>query len=115
MKELTVQGMSIAPGVVETVVSIAANEVEGITAIGALTSSNIRSILSGKATPQGIDCDVDEEGNLLIGVHISVAYGTPLPEIANNVRKAVCDAVALQIGVPVASVDIYIDGIQFAQ
>ena len=115
MKELTVAGMSIAPSVIETVVSIAANEVEGVTAIGSLTSQRIRSILSGKATPQGIECEVNEAGELQVGIHMSVAYGTPLPEIAAKVRLAVSDAVAVQIGIPVASVDIFIDAIQFAE
>ena len=50
-----------------------------------------------------------------MGIHMSVAYGTPLPEIAAKVRLAVSDAVAVQIGIPVASVDIFIDAIQFAE
>ena len=115
MKELVVQGMTLAPDVVETVVSLAANEVENVTAVGSLTSQGIRSILSGKATPQGIECEATEDGQLVIGIHITVAYGTPLPEIADKVRTAVCDAIAVQIGVPVAAVDVYIDSIQFTE
>ena len=59
MNELNLDGMALAPGVVETIVSIAANEVE-------------------------------------------------------DLRQAVADAVASQVGAQVSSVDVYIDGIQFA-
>ena len=44
---------------------------------------------------------------------MDVKSGNVLPDLAANVRRAVVDAVATQVGVKVASVDIYIDGIQF--
>ena len=34
MNELNLDGMALAPGVVETIVSIAANEVEGVASVG---------------------------------------------------------------------------------
>ena len=48
-------------------------------------------------------------------VRIEVYYGFVLPEVASSLRQAVADAVASQVGVEVASVDVYIDGIQFAE
>ena len=56
MTDLNVDGMALAPGVVETIVSIAA-----------------------------------------------------------NLRQAIADAVTSQVGVQVSSVDVYIDGMQFAR
>ena len=44
MTELNVDGMALAPGVVETIVSIAANEVEGVACIGPSTTSGLRSV-----------------------------------------------------------------------
>lgn len=112
MKELNIDGMSIAPGVVETIVSIAMSEVEGVTAVGALSVNGLMAAIKGQGNPQGIETDV-EDGKLAVGIHCEVAYGTPLPEIAASIRQAVYDAVTTQIGIPMARVDVYVDGIQF--
>ena len=47
--------------------------------------------------------------------HIDAYFGQVLPEVADRVRNAVVDAVASQVGAEVASVDVYIDGLQFAE
>ena len=113
MKEITVEGMSIASNVIETIVSIALNDVKGITAVGATPVNGIMQALSGKGIAQGIEVDSDEAGKVALGIHVEVEYGTPLPEIAADIRQAVYDAVTTQIGVPVGRVDVYVDGIQF--
>ena len=102
MTELNVDGMALAPGVVETIVSIAANEVEGVACIG-------------PSTTQGIDITVDEEDKLHISIRVDVYYGYVLPDLAANIRQAISDAVTSQVGIPVGSVDVYIDGMQFAR
>lgn len=112
MKELSIEGMSIAPGVVETIISVAMSEVEGVTAVGINSVNGLVAAISGKGSAQGIDVDVADD-KLVVDIHVDVAYGSPLPEIAARIRQTVYDAVTTQVGVPVGSVDVYIDGIQF--
>ena len=113
MKELSIGGMSIAPGVVETIISVAMSEVEGVTAVGVTSVNGLVAAIAGKGSAQGIDVDVDANGQLAVGIHVEVSSGQPLPEIAARIRQAVFDAVTSQIGIPVGSVDVYIDGVQF--
>jgi uncharacterized alkaline shock family protein YloU len=113
MKELSIGGMSIAPGVVETIISVAMSEVEGVTAVGMTAVNGLVATISGKGSAQGIDVDVNEAGELTVDIHVEVAYGKPLPEIAAGIRQAVYDAVTSQIGIPVGKVDVYVDGVQF--
>ena len=115
MTDLNVDGMALAPGVVETIVSIAVGEVEGVASVGPSSSSSLRSVFGSKPITQGIDIVVDEEDKLAISVRVDVYYGHVLPELAAKVRQAVADAVASQVGIPVGSVDVYIDGMQFAR
>lgn len=116
MSELNLEGMAIAPGVVETIVSIAVREVEGVAAVGSTaTKGNLRSMLGGKPSTQGIELEVDGGSKLKIAAHIDVYFGQVLPEVADRVRSAIADAVASQVGAEVSSVDVYIDGIQFAE
>lgn len=115
MTELNVDGMALASGVVETIVSIAANEVEGVASVGPSSANGLRSMFAGKPSTHGIDITVDDEDKLNIAVRVDVYYGYALPEIAANLRQAVADAVASQVGIGVGSVDVYIDGMQFAR
>ena len=117
MSELNLDGMAIAPGVVETIVSIALSDVEGVASIGSTNAANrgIRQVLGGKPSTQGIEIEADDEGKLQVSVHLDVYYGQVLPDVADRVRAAIADAVASQVGAEIASVDVYIDGIQFAE
>lgn len=114
MADLNIEGMAIAPGVVETIVSLAARDVEGVAAIGDLPIGGIRTLIGGnKASSQGVEVDMGEDDALLISIRLAVKSGNALPDVAANVRRAVADAVNTQVGAKVGSVDIYIDGIQF--
>ena len=114
MSELNLDGMAIAPGVVETIVSIAVGEVEGVASLGS-AAGGVLSKLGGKPSAQGIELEVTEDNELKIAAHVEVYFGQVLPEVADRVRSAIADAVASQVGVEVSSVDVYIDGIQFAE
>ena len=114
MTELNIDGAAIAPGVIETIVSLAARSVDGVACVGDPTTSGIRSIIGGgKPSTQGIEIETDEAGGLHVSLRLHVESGQVLPELAANVRQAIADAVSSQVGMNVAAVDIYIDGIQF--
>ena len=114
MSDLNIEGMTIAPGVVETIISLAARDVEGVASIGpATTSGSMDLIGGGRPSTQGIEVTTDENDELHVSIRMDVKSGNVLPDLAANVRRAVVDAVATQVGVKVAAVDIYIDGIQF--
>ena len=114
MTELNIDGMVIAPGVVETIVSLAAREVEGVVSVGDPTASGFMSLIAGgKPSTQGIDIEAGEDGELNVSLRLCVKSGLVLPDVAASVRQSVADALNTQVGVKVGSVDIYIDGIQF--
>ena len=113
MADLSIEGMSIAPGVVETIASLAARDVDGVAGIGDPTTNGILTLIGGKPSTQGIEVDVDENNELHVSVIMQVKSGFVLPDVAANVRQAIADAVSTQVGAKVASVDIFIDGIQF--
>ena len=114
MTDITINGMNIASSVVETIVSLAARDVEGVACIGSAATSGLRSLVPGKPSTQGIQIEVDENDQLCISVRMDVKNGYVLPDVAAKVRQSIADAVATQIGAKVGSVDIFIDGIQFA-
>lgn len=114
MKEIVINDMAIAPSVVETVVSKAVLGVAGVSKLVAPVANGIKGIFGSKQTAaQAVACAVDENNQLRVAVRIEAVYGTPLPELADQVRTAVADAIESQIGLPVGSVDVYVDAMQF--
>ncbi len=115
MTKLNLEGMELASGVIETIVSIVVQEVEGVAAVGPTVAGGFRSVFVAKPSTQGIDVVVDEEDKLQISVRIDVYYGYVLPEVAANVRKVIVEALSSQVGASVDAVDVYIDGLRFVQ
>ena len=114
MSDLNIEGMTIAPGVVETIISLAARDVEGVASIGPATTSGLMDLIGGgRPSTQGVEVTTDENDELHVSIRMDVKSGNVRPDLAANVRRAVVDAIATQVGVKVAAVDIYIDGIQF--
>lgn len=113
-ENLDAKGMSLAPGVVDTIITITANEQDGVASVGSFSTSGIRSMLQSRPSTSGVETKV-EDGKLTVILHIEVYYGYVLPELADNLRKAISDALLVQVGMEVNRIDIYIDGIQFDQ
>ena len=113
MADLNIDGMAIAPGVVETIVSLAAREVDGVACVGDPTTSGLRSLLAGKPSTEGVEVEVGESDELAVSIRLFAESGHVLPVLAADVRQAIADAVNTQVGATVGSVDVYIDGIQF--
>ena len=116
MDELSISGIGISRRVIATVVALAAEKVEGVASVGGndtLTSSLIRGFTAKSLdVAQAVESE-EEDGRLHITVHLSVFYGYPFCELAQNVRQAVADAVSEQIGVEVSAVDVCIDSLVF--
>lgn len=120
MKEIeqgyVIDGITIAPGVVETIISLAAAEVPGVAGVGTAGAiSTIRSAFNaGNAIPtNGIRIEPLGDKQVAVTISIQAYYGYRLVEIAENVRKAIVDALAAQIGVTVTSVDVHVDALSF--
>lgn len=115
--EITIEGLGISMTVVDTIVSLAAAEVDGVAGIGSPASfSSVKAWLTNMNTDptSGVEVTTDEDG-LIIGMKMQVFYGYRLADVAAAVRSAVADAVETQIGVPCKAVDIFIDGVVFAE
>ncbi len=114
MAELNLKGMALADGVVETIVAIAVEGVDGVASVGGSANGGLRSVFASRPHTQGIEVLANDDDTLSIAVRIEVYGGTVLPDVAAEVRSSVADAVLSQIGLTVGSVDVYIDAVQFA-
>ena len=113
-----IDGITIAPGVVETIISLAAAEVPGVAGVGSADtiSSIFAAFNAGKAVPtNGINVQIAEDETVTIDIDIRASYGNRLVDIADAVRNAIADALSGQIGVEVAEVNVHIDALSFEE
>lgn len=107
--ELSLEGLDIAPGVVETMVDLAAGQVEGVAAV---ESSALGKI--SKST-RSTEVALDEDGRFVVSVHVIASYGRPLRQLGAAVQEAVSDALESQTGHAASSVEVFIDAVRFPE
>lgn len=112
MSDINTDSMAIAPGVVETIVTLAVRDVAGVASVGS-APSGIRSLLSFNQSAQGVQVNVADDNSVAVSVSLRVQSGHSLNDIADAVRASVADAVLSQVGLTVSRVDIRVDGIVF--
>lgn len=112
-ESIRIDGLTMAPGVVETVMRVATESVEGVAGVGAPGLAGFAQRALRKSSEPMVEVVEDGEA-LRLRVYVQVFYGHPLPDVAARIRSTVADAVVSQIGVRVESIDVYVDSIVFA-
>lgn len=113
--EVRLEGLGVAPGVLDTIVTVATEAVEGVAAVGAPGIAGLVQKGSRKGTSRAVDVTVGEDGSLTASIHIQAVYGYKLREVAAEVQAAATDALSSQVGVEVAGVDVFVDGLVFPE
>lgn len=92
---------------------------EGVACLGVPGAAQKKfSYLFASDDPQpsdypSIGVRTDAAGAVQLAVRLTVFFGYPLADLAAEVRSAVEQQVSTLIGVPVASVDVFIDALVF--
>lgn len=113
-EEVQLGEMTLAPGVLETIVTVAAREVEGVVSV--VGSQQGLAQMAQKAVNRQAARSVSasvSEGAIEVALHIEVEYGRSLRLVGTEVQEAVAEAIRSQLGASVASVDVYIDAVRF--
>jgi uncharacterized alkaline shock family protein YloU len=81
--ELSLEGLDVAPGVIETMVELAACSVDGVACVE--TSPLGKLSRGAKAT----EVALDEDGRFIVTLHITALFGRPLRQLGAAVQDAV--------------------------
>jgi uncharacterized alkaline shock family protein YloU len=111
--EIRLQGLGVAPGVLDTIVSVAAEGVEGVASVGAPGLAGLVQKGARKGAARAVDVHLEEDGSVSATVHVQVRHEHKIKDVALAVQNSVADAVKSQVGIEVAGVDVYVDGIVF--
>jgi uncharacterized alkaline shock family protein YloU len=113
--EIRLEGLGVAPAVLDTIVTLATESVEGVSSVGAPGLAGLVQKGARKGSSRAVDVTIDEDGALTVTIHVQVVYGSKLKVVANAIQVAVSDAITSQVGVTVAAVDVFVDGIVFVE
>ncbi|MCL2503537.1 MAG: Asp23/Gls24 family envelope stress response protein [Coriobacteriia bacterium] len=111
--EIRLDGLGVAPGVLDTIVTVAAENVEGVASVGASGLVGLVQRGRRKGAARAVDVVVLDDGSLAASVHIHTFHGYKIHEVAAGVQSAVAGALSSQVGIDATVVDVYVDGLVF--
>ena len=106
--------INISEEVIAAIAVGAAREVEGVSGMMTSLGNSVTDLMTNKKNAQrvakGVKIDMSE-ASLNMDLYLTVQYGNPIPEVAENVQKAVISAVEAMTGCSVGAVNVHVGGV----
>lgn len=110
VNENEVGNITISDEVVSVIAGVATSEISGVASMSGTIAGGIAEILGKKNMGKGVKVTIDGN-NAVIDLHITVIYGTKVPDVAWEIQEKVKKAVETMTGLVVDKVNIYIEGV----
>lgn len=81
--------------------------------VAGMSSRNLTQLLS-RDSKRGVRVRV-EDGEITIDLYVIIEYGTRISEVAHNIMENVNFAVEKALGVPVAQVNVHVQGLRVSE
>ena len=102
--------IEISPAAVASLANHAVLKAYGV--VG-MSSRNLAQLLS-RDSKRGVRVRV-EGGEITIDLYVIIEYGTRISEVAHNIMESVNFAVEKALGVPVAQVNVHVQGLRVSE
>lgn len=113
-KETGMGRVEVSPAVIATIASQAVSQCYGV--VG-LTAKNLVGELAQvlqRDAKRGVEVHI-RDGQIILDLYIVVEYGTRIITVAHNVMETVKFTVEKTLGIPVAEVNVYVQGLRVSQ
>jgi len=94
--------INIAEEVIAAIAVGAVRDVEGVSGMIGGMGGSVTDLMNKKNA---------RKGTRALDVYLTISYGHPIPEVAENAQKAVVSSVEAMTGCPVGTVNIHVDGV----
>ena len=101
--------INISEEVIAAIAVGAVREVEGVSGMMTSLGGSVTDLVNNKKNAQK-----GTRGVKKLDLYLTVRYGTPIPEVAENAQKAVSSAVEAMTGCSVEAVNIHVGGVTTA-
>ena len=106
--------ITFANEVIATIAGLAAVDIPGVAGMSGGFVDGFTELLGRKNLSKGIKVEVGTE-EVAVDIAIVVEYGTPVPEIAQNIQMAVMKSIETMTGLKVVEVNLNVQGIKFKE
>ncbi|GKV54191.1 hypothetical protein NCCP2222_01380 [Sporosarcina sp. NCCP-2222] len=104
--------VQLAPEVLEVIVGIATNEVDGVAKTKGNFATGVAEKFGKVIHGKGVKTDWSDE-ELKVDIYCVVEYGHSIPEVATNIQKQVRHAIYHMTSLETKEVNVHITGIDF--
>lgn len=98
--------VKISEDVLATIAAEAAGTVQGVHAMAATLTSNIKEIIGLKNGSKGVEAKVEDDNQVTVTLNITVSYGFKIQETAEAVQVEVMKAIADMTGYGIRAVNV---------
>lgn len=102
---------TIAPGVLVTIVKLAALQVEGVSRL-APGPSGVNTLFS-RSREEGVAIEVNEQRQVTADVHLVLMDGVNIREISKRVQQEIALAVRKLVGMDVLAINVHIEDVDY--
>ena len=108
--------INISEEVIAAIAVGAVRDVEGVSGMMTNLGGSVTDLVNKKNAQKSVKgVKIDMTGTaLVLDVYLTVQYGHPIPEVAENAQKAVISAVEAMTGCPVGAVNVHVGGVTLA-
>ena len=105
--------INISEEVIAAIAVGAVRDVEGVSGMMTNLGGSVTDLVTKKNAQKGTKgVKIDMTGTaLVLDVYLTVKFGTPIPEMAENAQKAVISAVEAMTGCSVGAVNVHVGGV----
>jgi len=107
--------IQISPSAISSIASQAVLESYGVVGMASKNfKDGIVEMLAPSASHRGVNvCLVDAQ--IVIDLYVIIEYGTRISEVTHNIMSAVKFRVEKALGIPVAQVNVHVQGLRVSQ
>ena len=105
--------INISEEVIAAIAVGAVRDMEGVSGMMTNLGGSVMDLVTKKNAQKGTKgVKIDMTGTaLVLDVYLTVKFGTPIPEVAENAQKAVISAVEAMTGCSVGAVNVHVGGV----
>ena len=105
--------INISEEVIAAIAVGAVRDVEGVSGMMTNLGGSVTDLVNKKNAQKGAKgVKIDMTGTaLVLDLYLTVKFGIPIPEVAENAQKAVASAVEAMTGCSVGAVNIHVGGV----
>ncbi|WP_261129390.1 Asp23/Gls24 family envelope stress response protein [Bacillus sp. Marseille-Q3570] len=111
-KDANLGKVEISPEVIEVISSIAATEVEGVSAMRGNFATGVVERFGKKSLGKGVKVELSEEG-INIDVFVTMNFGVSIPDTAEKIQENIRLTLHTMTALEPNRIDVHVVGVQF--